>query len=105
MFKQINFIADGRFYVNENGEVLNSFTNNIIKPYVSNKGYLIVDNLSYIDISLTFPSHVVGLKVNLIWTFHYLLNWTLSILLLLNSFNNISREQFLLIYLIPIFEK
>lgn len=43
MFKQINFIADGRFYINENGEVLNSITNHIIKPYVSNKGYLIVD--------------------------------------------------------------
>lgn len=43
MFKQITFVADGRFYINENGIVLNSLTNHIIQPYISNKGYPIVD--------------------------------------------------------------
>ena len=43
MFKQIEFIADGRFYIDENGVVLNSLTNHIIKPFISNKGYPIID--------------------------------------------------------------
>lgn len=37
-WKQIP-VFDGRFYVNEVGEVLNSSTNHILKPRINNKGY------------------------------------------------------------------
>ena len=42
MFKQITFASDGRYYINENGDVWNSKLNIIMKPYL-NGGYLAVD--------------------------------------------------------------
>lgn len=41
-WRSIN-IFDGRFMVSNTGEVYNSFTKHYIKPFISNKGYKIVD--------------------------------------------------------------
>ena len=36
-------IFDGRFAVNEDGDIINTKTNHQLKPYITNKGYKAVD--------------------------------------------------------------
>ena len=36
-------IFDGRFSINEDGDIINTRTNHQLKPYITNKGYKAVD--------------------------------------------------------------
>nr|DAG32081.1 MAG TPA: homing endonuclease [Caudoviricetes sp.] len=40
---KIDFIFNGRFSINEQGEVINNLTRHIISPYITNKGYYAID--------------------------------------------------------------
>ena len=42
-WKRITWVGDGRFIINENGEIINTITNNVLTPYITNKGYKAID--------------------------------------------------------------
>lgn len=42
MFKQID-MYDGRYCIDENGTIINTITNKILSPYITNKGYYSID--------------------------------------------------------------